>query len=124
LVRPPQHGADHGRRATDAGLDGDGAERTIPAACAALHAGIAIADFDMPGVHLKHRVRADLQAHSATGAFGFIKFQGNHIFEIRRMIHIQTPKKFRLVHVTPWTLSAAKKCSLLLKNPCHTLFLI
>jgi hypothetical protein len=93
LIRPPQHGADHGRRTTDAGLYGDGAGRTIPAARAALHARIAIPDFNMSGVHLKHRVRTNLKAHPAAGAFGFIELQGNDIFEVGQSIHLYPPKQ-------------------------------
>jgi hypothetical protein len=95
LIRPAQHRVDHGRRATDAGLDGNGSERAIPAAGTALHARIAIPDFDMPAVHLKHRVRTYLHTRSASGALGFIEFQGNDIFEVGQSIHLHPPKQSR-----------------------------
>jgi hypothetical protein len=88
-----QHGVDHGRRAPDARLHGNGVERTIPTAGATLHAGIAILDLDVPGIHLKHGVRADLHAHPAARAFLLIQFQGYDIFEISRMIHLKPPKQ-------------------------------
>jgi hypothetical protein len=87
-IRSTQHGVDNGRRTPDTRLDGNGVERTVPAAGAALHAGVAILDLDMPGIHFKHLVRADIEAHSAAGAFVLIEFQCDHILQISQMIHL------------------------------------
>jgi hypothetical protein len=73
-IRSTKHGVDHGRRTTNARLHGNGVERTIPAAGAALHARIAILDLYVPGIHFEHLVRTDIKAHSTARAFLFIQF--------------------------------------------------
>jgi hypothetical protein len=68
-------------------LHGNGLKRAIPAAGAAFHTGIPIPDGNMLAVHFEHAMGANLQAHSATGAFFFIKFQGYDIFKVNQTTH-------------------------------------
>jgi hypothetical protein len=87
-IRSTQHGIDHGRSATDAGLNGNSIERTVPAAGAAFHAGIAIPDYDVAFVHHEHFARTYFQAHPAARAFLFVELQRNDILQVNQISHI------------------------------------
>jgi len=64
-----KHTIDYCSRTTHPGLDGHRIDRTVSAACTALHTGIPVLDMHPFAVHLQDLMRADLQAHPASGAF-------------------------------------------------------
>ena len=82
-----QHTVDDGSGAADARLNADCARRTISAARAAFHAGVAIIDLQTLAVHFEYPMRANIQAHAAAGAFLRIQRQGGNIFQINHTSH-------------------------------------
>jgi hypothetical protein len=66
-------GVDDGAGATDAGLHGEGGDRTVFGAGAALHATVAVKDDGLAFVYREDSVRADGGAHPATDADGLVK---------------------------------------------------
>lgn len=68
-----QHGVDDSRRAADARIYKNSSKRTIAAACSTFHTGVAILNDNMGTIHFKNLVRTNLQAHSAAGAYIFVK---------------------------------------------------
>jgi len=84
---PVQHPVDHRGGASDAGLNGNGADRAIAAARPAFHAGIAIQDADTSFSDLQHPMGADLQARAAAGALIRIDHQRDHIPQIDQILH-------------------------------------
>jgi len=66
---PVQHPVNYRRSASNPGLNGHGADWTIETTGPAFHAGIACPDPDTFFIDRQHPMGADLQAHTATGAF-------------------------------------------------------
>lgn len=82
-----QHTVDDGGGAADAGLHVKCAGRTVPAARAAFHAGVAVSDLQILAAHFEYAMGTNIQAHAAAGAFLRIKRQGGNIFQINHASH-------------------------------------
>ena len=66
---PIQHPIDYRRGASDPGLNGHSADGTIETTGSAFHTSISIPDQNTFFIDRQHTMGADLQAHTATGAF-------------------------------------------------------
>jgi len=71
-----QKASDDGGRAAYAGLNADCARRAVLTARTAFHAGVAVNNQRAFSIHFKYMVGADLDAHTAAGAFIFVHLKG------------------------------------------------
>jgi hypothetical protein len=72
---------------TDTGLNGNSVGRTIQTASAAFHTGIAILYNYFFTIHTEHFMRANIEAHSAAGAFVLVQLQRDNVLQINRIFH-------------------------------------
>lgn len=75
------------RHTADARMNGNGHRGAIPRASAALHAPVLVDDSRSLALHLKDRVRADIDTHLAANAPLLIQLKRDDVSEIPQLPH-------------------------------------